>query len=58
MERFVFLPNTERGLFFPKTGNSVNRRFRFGGFRFLLFIVDNCISIFDTAFNLQICMNY
>lgn len=54
MERFVFLPNTGRDLFFQKTRNSVNF-FRFGDFMFLIFIADNCISIFDTAFNLQIC---
>lgn len=56
--RNFFLPNTVRGLFFQMTGNSVNRRLWIGGLYIFNFIVDNCISIFDTAFNLQICMNY
>lgn len=53
-----FCPQHSERFVLQKTGNSVNRSFGFGDFMFLILFVDNCISIFDTAFNLQICMNY
>lgn len=56
--RNFFFSNTVRGLFFPMTRSSVNRSLQIWGLYVFNFIVDNCISIFDTPFNLQICMNY
>lgn len=56
--REFFSPNTVRGLFFQMTRNSVSRSLWIWGLYIFNFIVDNCISIFDLALNLQIHMNY